>query len=186
MIAMNADHHIGFENDQPVLTVGFDYGSLDAAPTEAPTEAVGNHTRAQFVREFAAAQVNLLVWLNERVPHCSLSAERQMRLKVCVMLLHIRPAELELGRRPTLTKLANAVGVTKQKLGQLNGDFRDRFGVRFSAMKSVATRGKLAARFAKHPKKAALKPSTLSVKKAVPFCMALQKSSVRNEQLFLF
>lgn len=183
---MNTDHAIGFENHQPVLTVDFDYESLDPAPKEAPTEAVGNHTRAQFVKEFAAAQVQLLVWLNERVPGCSLSAERQMRFKVCLMLLHIGPAELELGRRPTLTKLAKALGVAKQKLGQLNGDFRHRFGVRFSGMKSDTTRRKLAARYAGNPKKMSIKASTAPGKGALPFCMRLQKSVERNEQLFLF
>lgn len=180
---MNTDHAIGFENDQPVLTVDFDYESLDPAPKEAPPKAVGNHTHALSMQELAAVQVTILTWLNERVPGCSLSAERQMRFKVCVMLLHIRPAELELGNRPTLTKLAKALGVTKQKLGQLNGDFRDRFGVHFSAMKSPTTRRNLAARFAKHPKKASLKSSTPSVKAVVPFCT---KDYVPTVQLFLF
>lgn len=151
---MNTDHSIGFENGGPVLTVEFDFASLDAGVDEPADriDAAVQRERARLTQQFSDAQLELLTWLDERVLDCSLDSGRQTKLKVAIVLLSTRPAALGLGAKPTLTKLAAKHGVPKQKVSQINTAFADRFGFFSSVMKSAATRQKLAARFAHKPK----------------------------------
>jgi len=73
-------------------------------------------------------------WQNSRV---AVATERVILCKRNCYRLIMRPQSLG---NPTLTQLANRLGVTKQFLSKLVTDFRDRFGVVSVWMKSAQAR----------------------------------------------
>ena len=86
---MNTHNNIGFENGQPVLTVGFDYAALNGYDDETSVgiKEIIERECVRLTRHFSEAQLNLIKWLCERVPGCSLRIACQPRLKLCIMLL---------------------------------------------------------------------------------------------------
>lgn len=88
----------------------------------------------------------LLNWAVEPNPKSNLSLERQVRLNLSIVILHLFPDTL-LTETPTLTWLADVSRVDKRKLSILNANFVDSFGGCPALTKPMEVRIKLSERF---------------------------------------
>jgi hypothetical protein len=105
---------VGFEANESVQTVEFDYSAVD-----------GDYSDEQ--RAHAVTATEMLLWLQEPLlPELSFCAagENMLTLKHHVLLLILCPESLG---NPTLTQLAVRLGTSKQTLGKISKDFQLRY-----------------------------------------------------------
>jgi hypothetical protein len=122
-----------FDEEQHTQSVNFDfeeiYRNLDGEEDRASVDLIAA----------ATAMMDILDWIEEpwQNARVAVATERVILCKRNVYRLIMRPQSLG---NPTVTQLANRLGVTKQFLSKLVTDFRDRFGVVSVWMKSAQAR----------------------------------------------
>ena len=117
---------LAFENGVPVPVVEFDYDAVCAG--------VEPYQRYELVGAF-----EMLNWVDEPFENDRLCVSTAHTREIKLKLLRLIIAPVSLGN-PTLGQLAMLCGCSKSFVGKLACDFRDRYGVITSWMKSDAAR----------------------------------------------